>query len=199
MSLGNIRRHGAGPSQSWPDDGKSLTVARKPTLWEIEAQLLELFAELEAIPDNEPVPEALLSLVFDCMEASRDKRDALAGARKRKEFAIAALEQRADDARAKAEVASRALKRLDAYILSILDAQGVKRLDGDQYKIGWQQNPPRVEIVPEVFELSHADGRFVRTKIIREPDKKAVREAIEAGESVMGAALVEGSRRVTIR
>jgi len=167
---------------------------RRQTAWETEFALLDAMMRLEDLEDDD-TPDELAGLVYDCMQAALEKRDALAAARKSQSSFIAELYERAADATMKAQRAERVLERLDKYILSILDGMDKKVLDGVQYKIGWRQNPSRVEIGPEFGETPTP---YLRTRLEYEPDKKAIAEALKRGESVPGATLVEGNRRIVV-
>jgi len=172
--------------------------AARKTAWVLELELLDALDELDAM-EGDDIPESLAAVVFDCMEAAVEKRDALAGAMKRRQAEIAALYERAADAEKKAERATKSLERLNAYILSILDLQGKKQLQGEQYKIGWRRNPDRVEVEPEFLVYHDTTSKYVRliTATV-EADKRAIAEALKQGETVPGAKLVEGARRVVV-
>lgn len=172
-----------------------MSVAPKLTAWDLEAELLYALDALESAPDGE-VSSELHELVASCLYAAAEKRDALAGAYKRRQAEMAALVDRALDAEIKAKRMERSLERFDAYILGLLDMHGEKQLHGNQYKIGWAQNPPRVEVADGYI----IPGEFVREKpAVYEPDKRALREALDRGEQIEGVTLVEGSRRIVIR
>jgi len=176
-----------------------MEAAVRKSAWAIELELLDALDELDAMEDGDDLPDSLAAVVFDCMEAALEKRDALAGAMKRRHAEIAALMERATDARIKAERATRSLERLNNYILSILDLQDKKNLPGVQYRIGWRRNPDRVELAPD-FPLLHNGGspyvRLITATV--EADKRAIAEALKRGDTVPGARLVEGSRRIVV-
>lgn len=170
--------------------------APKPTAWELEAELMFAIGDLENLEEGVAPPEELQALVLSCMEAAVEKRDALAGAYHRKQAEIRALKDRALDAEAKARRVENSLERLEDYILKILDMRGEKQIRGEQYRIGWQRNPARVEV-----DLGIAlPPEYVREVPARyEADKQRIRAALEAGVQLDAARLVEGSRRVVIR
>lgn len=164
--------------------------------WGLETRILEIITALDELPPEQEMPDGFGQELADALDAAADRRDALAGAYLRREAHVNALRERAKNALDKAERSERALVRFRAYILSLLDLRGVKQLQGTQYSIRWQQNPPHVEIDTMVFD----DGRFMYVPEVSPiPDKKAIRQHLDSGGTIEGARLVEGDRRVVIR
>lgn len=56
-----------------------------------------------------------------------------------------------------------------------------------------KNNPPAVEIQPGAIENGVLEARFIRTKIVQEPDKTSIKKAIlEDGEVIAGCSITRG-------
>jgi hypothetical protein len=81
--------------------------------------------------------------------------------------------------------------RLRAYVLQHMVATGHTRIDTGRFTLSVRQNPPRVEIV----EAMLVPSEFQRTRVIVEPDKRAIAEHTkQTGEVVPGTEIVRGTR-----
>ena len=74
-------------------------------------------------------------------------------------------------------------------------ANGITRIENKEYGILFRLDPPskRVEIENEI----DIPDKFF--KIERKLDKTAIKKAIEVGDDVPGASIVEGKNRLTIK
>jgi hypothetical protein len=87
-----------------------------------------------------------------------------------------------------------AAERLKEYVVQVMEATGTRKIEGVTSTLSLVKNPPSVVVdgdVPEEYT------RVVPER--REPDKGAIRDAIEAGKPVVNARLVEGAFRLVIR
>ncbi|HOD84862.1 MAG TPA: siphovirus Gp157 family protein [Phycisphaerae bacterium] len=78
-----------------------------------------------------------------------------------------------------------------------LEMRGITKLETDRYKVGVAKvggNLPL--IIPDPAVVAH---EFIRVKEIREPDKDAIRKALESGQQVTGAELGVRGTCLTIR
>lgn len=81
---------------------------------------------------------------------------------------------------------------LRRYALSAMQVAGVQSIECPYFKLTVRKNPPAVE----VFDAAQIPAQFMRTPEPPPPapDKKAITEAIKAGQDVPGARLVSGER-----
>ncbi len=81
---------------------------------------------------------------------------------------------------------------LRRYALSSMQVAGVQSIECPYFKLSVRKNPPSVE----VFDAAQIPTQFMRVPDPPPPapDKKAITEAIKAGQEVPGARLVSGER-----
>lgn len=81
---------------------------------------------------------------------------------------------------------------LRRYALSAMQVAGVQSIECPYFKLSVRKNPHAVE----VFDAAQIPAQFMRTPEPPPPapDKKAITEAIKAGQEVPGARLVSGER-----
>ena len=81
---------------------------------------------------------------------------------------------------------------LRRYALSAMQVAGVQSIECPYFKLSVRKNPTAVE----VFDAAQIPAQFMRTPEPPPPapDKKAITEAIKAGQEVPGARLVSGER-----
>ena len=79
------------------------------------------------------------------------------------------------------------LERLKLYYVGVLRANKLKRVSGNVYTLSTIKSE-RVEVPANVSGLGEA---FVRRKVKVEPDKKAIGDALKAGQEVPGCRIVE--------
>jgi hypothetical protein len=163
-----------------------------PTLFELTGQYRELMAMSDEVP-----PEQL-----------QDSLDLIAGDIKDKctniGFVVTSLETMAD---AMEEAAKRMLARakstrnrslwLMEYARRNMEAAGITRIESPELVVRIQQNPPRAVIDDE----GALPARFLRMPPPApppqpQPDRKAILEALKAGEQVAGAHIEQSSRLV---
>ncbi|HOD84222.1 MAG TPA: siphovirus Gp157 family protein [Phycisphaerae bacterium] len=78
-----------------------------------------------------------------------------------------------------------------------LESRGINRLETDRYKVGVAKVGGAVPVV--IPDPAAVAPEFIRVKEIREPDKDAIRKALEAGRQVQGAELGARGTCLTIR
>lgn len=79
-----------------------------------------------------------------------------------------------------------------------LDAIGETRVDGPRYRVTVQANGGKAPVcVPD--DVDALPAAFVRTKVVRDADKDAIRKALESGADVPGCSLGERGRGVRIK
>lgn len=155
-------------------------------------QLSEQYRGLLAL-DAEEVPE----------EAIRDTLEALTGDIQEKSTNVAAycrnLEAAADAiddaAKQMKERASKVRKRAEsirAYLLHNMQACEISKIESPYFTLAVKKNPPSVV----VFDAKQIPDSYMRQKPAPppEPDKTAIKQALQAGADVPGCTLEQGVR-----
>jgi len=85
---------------------------------------------------------------------------------------------------------------LKDYLLENMLANGIVKIECPDFEVAISKCPPKVELIPDVEMLLHDQHgeRFMRTKTVVSIDKKALKEALQSGEEISGARLVQGDR-----
>lgn len=156
-------------------------------------QLVEQHRALEALADSEDLPQ----------EVIRDTVEALAGDIEQKAVSVACffrnLEAAADSiedaAKAMRDRAARVRKRADsirAYLLHNMQACEISKIESPYFTLTVRKNSAAVV----VFDEAQVPAKFMVQKPAPSPslDKKAVADAIKAGEDVPGCKLEQGVR-----
>jgi len=78
---------------------------------------------------------------------------------------------------------------LERYAVRVMQSQNLKSIDGDTSRLSLRLNPPAVEILDEGL----IPGKFKRIVQSVAIDKRQIKEAIQAGDSVPGADLHRGT------
>ena len=76
------------------------------------------------------------------------------------------------------------VKRLKESVQGAMEMFGVKKIEGDTIKISFRKSNRLV--TPENPDLSAIDEKFKITKTVVDLDKKAITDAIKAGEEIEG-------------
>ena len=155
-----------------------------PSAWATNAKVAEAMAFLQANPDllddediitalGSEVPDALTLLdAFAC--AKQNAEDQAEAMRDR----AARLEMRADDIEAQAV-------RLKSQIVNMLSSWGLQRRATPAGLVSLKRQPPPLLITDETMIPDH----YMTEKTTRSPNRRAIREALTAGEEVAGAIL----------
>jgi hypothetical protein len=121
--------------------------------------------------------------IADHLIASMQDDEALATATKEQADALAARSRR---------IGGRAATKKRA-LLAVIDAIGVKKLERPRATVSRRAGGLSVQISDEAAVPSQL------CKVVRTPDKTAIKRHIEAGEDVPGARLERGPNGVTVR
>lgn len=81
-----------------------------------------------------------------------------------------------------------AKERMREYLLSNMMDNRIFEIECPEWKVKVAKCPPSVELVEGAEELL-AD-EFVRIKVTKSPDKKAIKKALQEGKEIAGAALI---------
>lgn len=175
------------------------------TLYESENALLEAHERLsEALeaetPDNgetQAATSVALKAVEDAMLTAAEKRDAMGVVLRRLE---SDAEFHAQEAKRMATIAARdaaRVERLRAYVLQIMQAHSIEKIKGLSTSFTIIQNQPTVEIGLPPEALPAQFQRVIPASV--EPDKRAIKDALKAGEDVTGCRLKPGTFRLQVR
>lgn len=93
-------------------------------------------------------------------------------------------------------VFSNSADRLKHNIKAAMEAFGVDKIEGEIIKLSLAKIPASVEIKDE-----NLIPKFLKTEVPAtwKPDKKAIKEVLESGETVLGAELITGKKRLVIK
>lgn len=97
-------------------------------------------------------------------------------------------------AEAEARRPAGAVAFLEHALRLFMEAAGLTKHNSPNGKLSWRKGRTRIEIAdPDAFCAAHAGTPFVRTKVVTEPDKKAIDGAIKSGNEIPeGADIVRG-------
>ena len=141
--------------------------------------------------------EQLSHALIQAIAGTRQKTDRVCAVLAAYEAGEAAARAECDRLDARAKYFARQRERLEDYILAVLSASGLKRLDGDTSSVSARLNPPKL-IVDDEASIPRQFFRLPEPAPPPEPvpDKSLIRKAIAAGAVVAGCRLVQGCRLV---
>jgi len=86
-------------------------------------------------------------------------------------------------------------KRLREYLLHNMEANEITKIECPLFTASLRKGLESVEIIDE----SLLPDEFVKAEVVTKADKKAIKDALKAGESVPGAALKRGETTIVIK
>ena len=154
----------------------------------------------EAVAEYRANLDALAELDLDAQTLA-DTIEGMSGDVERKLRAVIAYALELDIAAAGAHAAAKRMKErgdsLDArseslcrYALDAMRATGITRVATDEFAASVAKTPARV-VIADGAELP---AEYLRTKTVTEPDKAALKDALQAGAVLPGVSLVPGYR-----
>lgn len=153
-------------------------------LYELKAQFIALLNELTN-PDATYTPE----LIKDSMEGItyefNEKAIGTAGVIKTMRANAAAIKQARQEMEKREKALLNRADYLEEYLLSAMRDTGNEVIECPWFKVSVAKNPVSVAIA-EGAELHPA---YIREKLVREPDKAAIKEALQNGATVPGCSL----------
>lgn len=176
----------------------ALTLVAPHTLYARLEQVELIASTIEALDDtgemSADVVEDLQHALITAIAGTREKVDHCAGALAAFEAARDAADREAQRLLERKRYMQRQYDRLARYVMVVLDASRLTKLEGLTSTLSLRNNPPAVAI---------ADGAELPARFLRqppppppEPDKGAIKLALKAGEVVPGCTLVQGQRLV---
>ena len=157
---------------------------RRITLYSVNEDLLALVDSLD-LCDTDEQRAACDAEILAAMEAQVRKTDSFGRFLAHLESQAALAEKEIARLEARQSAFLRARDRLEAYAVRTMQALNLPRLEGETSSLSLRYNTPAVDIRDE----SIIPGAF---KIVRQTvscDKRAIKQAIDHGESVPGAGL----------
>lgn len=161
----------------------------------------------EITKDIEELNNLVDSGAIENDEAVKETLDSMKLAIKQKGLNITALvlnEEASIDAMKEAErkIAHRRKQKekkiewLKSYLQEGMEANDITKIECADFVVSLAKCPPKVELIKDADILldSKYGERFVRTKISKSVNKKAIAEALKEGEEIVGARLVQGNR-----
>jgi Siphovirus Gp157 len=153
-------------------------------------ELTEMYARLvEKIEDGEDYGDTLESID----EAIEAKAESIAKVIKTIEAQAKALKEEEERLEKRRKHFENEAKRLKEYLAHNLEESGRSRIKGTTFTISIGK--PRK--IVEVWDIEALPFPYLKTKV--EPNKKAIKEALESGEKIPGAQLKEGKKTLSIR
>ena len=159
------------------------------------ATYMALRAELlKQMPELEDDPECLLD-TLDGISDFQDKLAAIARSAASDEAMLEGLTQyqvKLADRRAALKDRSERKRRL---VLHYMEDAGIKKITKPDITVSRRALPPSVIITDDKL----LPDRLMRRQWVVEPDKKAIKEALQKGEQVMGATLSNGGETLSVK
>lgn len=176
----------------------ALMLVPLPSLKERVLEVERLASTVEALDDaGDLTPEnyeALQAELCSAIAGTREKVDRTAAVLAYFEAAALAARAERDRLASRAQYFERQTARLEAYVLAVLDASKLAKIDGVTSTLAKRFNPESVVI---------EDGTVLAPEFLRvppppapSPDKTAIKAAIKAGVAVPGCSLERGVRLV---
>lgn len=173
------------------------------TLYELEDNLLALTESEAMTQDDEQQHLAILQEIAQASQAAVQKRDNLVRFFRHLDCQDAAIDAEIKRLRDLKDHNGKARERLEKYVIGIIEQfvpapkRGAKKLEGSIGVLSLRSNPPSVEIIDEA--VIPAEFLVTPPPPAARPDKKAIKEAIQAGREVPGADLSFGSMRLEVK
>lgn len=159
----------------------------KRSLYEINS---ELQAVLNTLEDAEEVTEETYFLISDLQEEFDDKIEGIVFFLRQKEAELAAVVKEIERFKGYKGKIEKTIDRLKNLLTVFLSG---KNFDTDSVHIGWRKGTS-VGILDE----AQIPSKFMRVTESKTPDKRLIKEALESGETVAGAVLIE-SNNIQVR
>ena len=155
-------------------------------LYEMTAEFKAVAQKLEELDlDDQTIADTLEGYSADF----ENKVIAISSFIRNLESTAEAIKQAEADMYARRKAVERKVEGLKSYVLTNMKAIGMDKVECPLFKVSVRTNAPSV-VVEEGLVLP---AKFSVTKTVVSPDKKALKEAIEAGEVVEGVSLVRSN------
>lgn len=159
------------------------------TLYEIADQYQQMLTEMEEYD----LPEEVILNTMECIQdTADDKIDAIASIIKNLTGDIRALKEEAAALTARAKTKQNNVDRLQQYLTNYLPMIGYadKPFENNHHKVSFRKSK-QVEVLPEFIKWAEQNAEDLLRYKEPEPDKTKIKEAINAGEELPFAQIVE--------
>tara|TARA_R110000772_G_scaffold225533_2_gene336168 strand:+ start:242 stop:736 length:495 start_codon:yes stop_codon:yes gene_type:complete len=160
-------------------------------------EISEQYRSIQDMADDED--ESMILAIADTMEGIeaefKDKAAAVVSVAFNIESDLEAIDVQIKRLQDKKKSIINRSDRLRSYLRHNMEATGIDKISCPLFAITLSKPSKLVQIDSE----SDLPEEFVRTKTVTAPDKIAIAKALKDGEPVLGASLVDGARRLTIK
>lgn len=162
-----------------------------PTLYQLTDEYLVAFQQLQ---ESEMPPEVIRDTLEGLSGDFESKATAIVQMARNNESLAEQIDAAIKAMQERAAVLKRHAERLNDYVLENLERTGIKKIECPYFKISIAQNPPKLEI--DEGALVPSEYMTIPKIPDPQPDKKAIKAALEAGKSIPGCHLKRGTRLV---
>jgi len=162
-------------------------------LYEISTRFRELMKVAEE--GDEGMAEAIADTLEGIEGEFTEKAEAIVMVATNVTRHVAAIDQQIERLQAKKKAVLNKEESLRSYLKKNMLETGINKIECPLFNITLAKAPKVVEILDE--DLLPVDFIEVKTEI--KPNKAAIKKALQAGDEVAGAALKDGTRRLTIK
>ena len=158
------------------------------TLYEINRKIEEILDRLYETADEETgeVSEDILFELSDMQEERKTKLDNIGAYIKNLEADAKAIKDEIANLKKRMDAKTRKADRLRQYVAEDLLCHNEKKMETG--RIAYSFRPSKQVIVEDESQIP---SEYMKEKVSVEPDKTAIKKAIEAGEEIAGCQLVE--------
>jgi hypothetical protein len=176
----------------------ALVPPRKPSLSDRMARVAFIADTIERIVDegemDDATRDALSADLIAELAGTREKVDAVSATLGMFESLAAASHREMERLKARCERYQKQQARLESYVLALLTASGLDRIEGETSTLAKRLNPAAVQI-EEGAQVGH-EFLFYPEPPAPRPDKTAIKKALKAGRMIPGCALAQTARLV---
>jgi hypothetical protein len=168
---------------------------KKPTLRDRMERVAYIADTIEALDDEamtDDLRDHLSEQLVVELAGTREKVDAVANVLAMFEGLAATAEKEIERLAKRANRYTRQAKRLEVYVLAVMSASKLDRIDGETSTLVRRLNPPKV-VIDDGAAIGH-EFMFYPEAPPPHPDKGAIKKALLAKRKVAGARLERGER-----
>lgn len=160
------------------------------SLYQISQKFIDL--ENKLIESGGEIDEEKELILKEITELLQTKVDGCVGFVQRQNDVLSAIDGRIDYLNGIKAARKKALERFSGYVVSCMDHMKVVKLEGELSKITIRK-PAKVVMITNEDDLP-IDCLNIQTITTKKPDKKLIKQKLEAGEEIPGAKIIEGAR-----
>jgi len=188
------------PRTTWPEDDAVATdvapAPRKPTLGDRVSRVEYIATKIEQLGDEmtDAERDEISAQLIEELAGTRAKVDAVGATLAMFESLEAAAERECERLTQRVERYQAQKERLNTYVLAVMTASNLTKLEGDTSTLTAKKNPPAVQIADDA-QIAH-EFLFYPPAPDPRPDKDAIKRALKAGRRIAGCELKQGKRLV---